>query len=74
MRRLRSDPALQLQLPAVLRPNHKIKRLFPLLKCGRYKQSMLVFGGVADDDALETSTFFNDVCVPAPWHTAFLLQ
>jgi hypothetical protein len=27
----------------------------------RYKQSMLLFGGVADDDALETSTFFNDV-------------
>ena len=23
---------------------------------------MLLFGGVADDDALETSTFFNDVC------------
>jgi len=22
---------------------------------------MLLFGGVADDDALETSTFFNDV-------------
>ena len=30
---------------------------------GRYKQSMLVFGGVADDEALEMSTFFNDVCV-----------
>jgi hypothetical protein len=25
---------------------------------------MLLFGGVADDEALETSTFFNDVSVP----------
>jgi hypothetical protein len=33
---------------------------------------MLVFGGVADDDALETSTFFNDVCVLMMWRRVFL--
>jgi hypothetical protein len=67
MRRLRTHPALQLQLPAVPHPSTKVNAgflpHFPIPR--RYKQSMLLFGGVADDDALETSTFFNDVCVLA---------